>query len=195
MSWGESLDSQLRRDREQSEERRLNIAGDDDEVDHGIPPLSPSISSTSAASNSTSKKRKAVAEVERRSAVYKHWRHDPKTAHFYCNYCKKKYGDTNSSTPLNNHLMDAHRSIMEGVKEAERVPKCFQPNLKDNEIPKLTKKEQEEIDQKLKRLIINCNLPFFMVDYKEFVNFVRALNPSYEVPTRNTLKAWLFDDY
>ncbi|GAV00735.1 hypothetical protein RvY_11539-1 [Ramazzottius varieornatus] len=62
-------------------------------------------------------------------------------------------------------------------------------------IPTISKKAQREIDDKLKRLIGNCSLPFSMVDYKEFVEFVKALNPSYVVRSRNTLKSWLFDDF
>ncbi|GAV04296.1 hypothetical protein RvY_14599 [Ramazzottius varieornatus] len=61
-------------------------------------------------------------------------------------------------------------------------------------ITTIRKKAHRGIDDKLKRLIVNCSLPFSMVDYKEFVEFVKALNHSYVVPSRNTLKSRLFDD-
>ena len=94
---------------------------------------------------------------------------------------------------LAGHTRDEHRSRLEkecAKDDNDKVPKSFLPNA-----AKLSRKEQEKIDDTLKRMITGCNLAFALVDHTEFRNFTQALNPLYVAPSRNTLKNWLMADF
>ncbi|GAU99733.1 hypothetical protein RvY_10689 [Ramazzottius varieornatus] len=190
-----SLEAELRRHEEEDAERerdRAELYGEED-----VQAPSPAASSISTAPNTTSKKRKAAEDIERRAPVFQHWTHDAVRKKSCCKYCKKEYADSNSNTPLSKHKKKAHLNVLEGKSAKERVPdRCRKMDREAGcGVPTISKKAKREKDDKLTRLIVKCSLPFSMVDYKEFVEFVKALNPSYVVPSRNTLKSWLIDDF
>ncbi|GAV09383.1 hypothetical protein RvY_18932 [Ramazzottius varieornatus] len=150
---------------------------------------------------STVKGKRAAKEVKRRAPIYTYWNLDEKAKKFRCGFgkCKQTYAETNSSSMLTAHTKSSHRTEWKKAEgrttnsassKSAAVPEAFQPVD-----PKLSRKEQQAIDDRLKRLITGGNLPFALVDYPEVREFAQALNPLYEVPSRFTLKAWLCADF
>ncbi|GAV08656.1 hypothetical protein RvY_18318 [Ramazzottius varieornatus] len=198
-------DQELEQIRAESEERdgtrRERDDGeiaDTDVLMDTVPAASPSPSLSSP--TSTVRSKKSAKDVKHRAPVYKYWKHDERAKKFKCGFgnCRQTYADSNSSSVLSTHT----RVVIEPTGKAEgkaanstssqsaAVPKAFQPV-----VPKMSRKVQQALDDRLKRLITGGNLPFALVDYPEFIESARALNPLYEVPSRNTLKAWLVADF
>lgn len=55
-------------------------------------------------------------------------------------------------------------------------------------------KEKERLDQLLVKFICSANVPFALVENKEFRDFVAALRPNYELPSAKQLSNKLLDD-
>ncbi|GAU90726.1 hypothetical protein RvY_03104 [Ramazzottius varieornatus] len=146
---------ELARDREESAEREATRRGMDGESDDlmDVDKASPAAASSTSSTPITSKKSFSADKVVRRAAVYKFWTDD-------CNYCTKKYRDSNSSTILNTHNLRTQTGFQ--LKE-------------DSGSPKLSIKQKALIDEKMKRLLTARNHPFSLVDYAEFIEFTQSL--------------------
>lgn len=73
----------------------------------------------------------------------------------------------------NNSLILQNKPISKCEKILALIPK------------KLTSREKKKIDDKLLQLFIKDFHPFRIVEEKGFIEFVKALNPSYEIPSRH----------
>lgn len=55
--------------------------------------------------------------------------------------------------------------------------------------------EKAELKRALVEWVVSSDQPFLETDNDAFRRFVGVLNPNAELPSRNTLKAWIFDAY
>ncbi|GAU91183.1 hypothetical protein RvY_03490 [Ramazzottius varieornatus] len=120
---------------------------------------------------STVKSKKSAKDVKHRAPVYKYWKHYERAKKFKCGFgnCSQTYAYSNSSSVLSTHTKGCHRTDWEKAEgktanstssQSAAVPKVFQPV-----VPKMSRKVQRALDDRLKRLITGGNLPFALVDY------------------------------
>ncbi|GAV06269.1 hypothetical protein RvY_16287 [Ramazzottius varieornatus] len=183
LTWDQELE-QIRAESEERDGTRLER--DDGEIadTHVLMDTAPAASPSPSLSSPTStvKSKKSAKDVKHRAPVYKYWKHDERAKKFKCGFgnCTQTYADSNSSSVLSTHTKGCHRTDWEKAEgktanstssQSAAVPKAFQPV-----VPKMSRKEQQALDDRLKRLITGGNLPFALVDYPEFIEFARALN-------------------
>lgn len=75
------------------------------------------------------------------------------------------------------------------------VPQCFQPKALGDKTQNFGRAEGSKTDDRLNRWIIASSQAFPAVDLLKFRTFVEALNPSYNLCSRNTLKSRILADY
>ena len=188
-----NLQTQQRQDEREDQERAAfrEENGEMDADDLAPPSPSPTLASTtSTASVAGVTGRK---EKKKRSPVYQHYNHDTVLKKYFCKYCRVEYKDNHQTTLLHHHYNTQHKA----QRERQQGTSGFQNLFRDrpSAVQKLPVAQEDNVNDKLKQLITGCSLPFALVDNELFVAFAKSLNPLYSPPSRNTLKAWLKEDY
>ncbi|KAL0883411.1 hypothetical protein ABMA27_016796 [Loxostege sticticalis] len=126
-----------------------------------------------------------------------------------CNMCKAEYKNVNTTTNLINHLKRKHPvqyqeklNISESEPEpststkSDAVPKKKQTTLLPvTSKTKLSGAEKRKLDKALLNLIIWDYQPLSIVEQKGFVEYSKALNANYELPSRKTLSANMLEEH
>lgn len=144
------------------------------------------------------KKRKSI---EPRSWVWLNFaiKLNPKSAK--CRVCQKEITIYNGSpSEVSKHLINEH-NITQNTINAERPTKKFRLDFEsDNSDDETSKKvsptkyqapesKVKKIQRKLLQFIIACNLPFNIVDAKEFQDLINEIkNEYFKLPCRQTLR-------
>lgn len=188
-----NLTAQTREDDREEADREAFRRENESDMDDNVPP-SPSPSSVSAISDPLLNGTTQRPDSRKRSSAYQHFTLDTQAKKYRCNHCRTEYKDSNQTSTLLQHYNTRHKMHLE---QQQSTTKAFQDLFRDKQpgIPKLTIAHENNVNEKLKQLIVGCSLPFSLVDNSHFIAFVKALNPSYNPPTRNTLKSWLMTDY
>ena len=158
-----------------------------------LAPPSPSPTLVSATSTASPTEETGRKEKKKRSPVYQHYNHDTVLGKFFCKYCRADYKDTHQTTLLHQHYNNNHKAQQERQQGTSAFQNLFRE--RPSGIPKLPVAQENNVNDKLKQLILGCSLPFALVDNELFIAFAKSLNPSYNPPSRNTPKAWLKVDY
>ena len=129
------------------------------------------------------------------SAVWQHYEKifDEEGIHTHtkCNYCNQKYSTKCSTTTLNDHFKKNHKIIKPQKKGSIEVA------FANSQLPKYNLRGQEhlELSNKLINWIIVKCLPFRTVESLSFCEFIKTLNPNFQVPSRRTLRSKITDKY
>ena len=183
-----------RRDDDRQDQERLAFQEENGEMDaDDSAPPSPSPTLTSSTSMPSPAGVTGQKDKKRRSPVYQHYNHNPVLKKFFCKYCRADYKDTHQTTLLHSHYNTQHKA----QNERQQGTSGFQTLFRERPvvIQKLPVAQEDNVNDKLKQLIIGCSLPFALVDNDPFIAFAKSLNPLYSLPSRNTLKTWLKEDY
>jgi hypothetical protein len=144
--------------------------------------------------NSLEKVEKKSPPVRPPSVVWQHYEKifdEGIHIHTKCNYCNQKYSTKYSTTTLNDHFKKNHKKIQpqkEGSIEAA---------FANSQLSTYNLRGQEHLDLSNKLInwiIVEC-LPFRTVESSSFCEFIKALNPNFQVLSRRTLRSKIIDKY
>jgi len=134
---------------------------------------------------------KKVPPIRAPSVVWQHFEKifDDDGVHVQtkCNYCNQKYSVKCSTTTLNDHWKSRHSKIQpKGMGSIEMAFNNSQKLKGENYLDSLSKL----VDW----VIMECQ-SFRVVDSSSFREFIKSLNPGFQVPSRQTLRNKIDDKY
>jgi hypothetical protein len=101
-----------------------------------------------------------------------------------CNYCDQKYSSKSSTTTLNDHWEKKHSKVQPGgvgsIEAAFSKAKTTYAKLQDEEYLDI-------LDDLVNWVITDCQ-SFRVVDNLNFRKFITKLNPKFQIPSRQTLR-------
>ena len=102
-----------------------------------------------------------------------------------CNYCSKPIKFKAGTTSMANHLLRC-------LKHPDRVASKRQKNSPTTQLTEVessvVKFDQETCRLELVKMFVGAELPFRFVENEFFRNFVKVLQPLFDIPSRTTLR-------
>ncbi|KAK8611917.1 hypothetical protein V6N13_131955 [Hibiscus sabdariffa] len=148
--------------------------------------------------NPTTTKYAVDESTEKRKRRSKWWTHfsvdedDPTFAS--CKYCQKVIGckTKNGTTPLANHISSCKKYPPNLDKKQKMIDFESEALVKEDgivetvSVPKLWKFDHDLCRKKLAKMLVVDELPFAFVEREGFIEFCKALNPLFKLPSRTT---------
>ena len=134
---------------------------------------------------------KKVPPIRLPSAVWQHFEKifDDNGVHMQtkCNYCNQKYSTKCSTTTLNDHWKSKHSKIQPGGTGSIEMAFNNSQKLKGEDY-------LDSLSKLVDWVIMECQ-SFRVVDSSSFREFIKSLNPGFQVPSRQTLRNKIDDKY
>lgn len=105
-----------------------------------------------------------------------------------CKYCAKKCSAKSFTSSLEYHVSHHHPEKLKepDLKKDNTAKLSTHPDFRPLSIAKY---DGKKINDQLLKFFTTSSLPFIMADNPEVRDFVRMLNPSFNLPTRNTIES------
>jgi zinc finger BED domain-containing protein 1 (E3 SUMO-protein ligase ZBED1) len=101
----------------------------------------------------------------------------------FCKRCNTKFSILSGNSTLSRHI--AICESKDGARAQSKLDEFLKKNRDDSDEKSFSQKDLEEL---LIKWIVSSNQPLSEVDEHNFRAFINALNPSFQIPSRNTLK-------
>ncbi|KAL4291714.1 hypothetical protein GQ457_14G013270 [Hibiscus cannabinus] len=117
-----------------------------------------------------------------------------------CKYCQKLIGckTKNGTTPLANHISRCKKYPPNLDKKQKMIDFESETLVKEDgivetiSVPKLWKFDHDLCRKKLAKMLIVDELPFSFVEREGFIEFCKALNPLFKLPSRTTATRYCY---
>ena len=112
-----------------------------------------------------------------------------------CNYCGDFIKYLARTSGMRNHLIRCKENPNREAFKRKKMSSSTTKGASVGRLPTISKFDQNASRMKLVKMFVKSELPFRFVEDEDFRDFVRSLQPRFEVPSRTTLRREMWELY
>ena len=112
-----------------------------------------------------------------------------------CNYCGDLIKYLAGTCGMRNHLIRCKENPNREAFKRKKLSSSTPEGASVGPSPTISKFDQNASRMKLVKMFVKSELPFRFVEDEDFRDFVRSLQPRFEVPSRTTLRREMWELY
>ena len=142
----------------------------------------------------------AISSTEHNKGRSDVWGHFTKQKPYFkkkakCNYCGDLIKDLAGTSGMRNHLIRCKENPNREAFKRQKLSSSTTEGVSVGPSPTISKFDQNTSRMKLVKMFVKSEFPFRFVEDEDFRDFVRSLQPRFEVPSRTTLRREMWELY